>query len=151
MDEIWKVYKDTRKAPNGCLYEVSNLGNIKANGVLIELRDRNYLEFGGHYRVHRAVAELFVPNPNNYNEVDHIDGNKFNNRADNLRWVTHKENANNPNTIQNIIKPLIDNRPNKPNFNHIWIHLGDKTKLVHKDYLDYWLDDGWKLGNKKKK
>jgi hypothetical protein len=37
--------------------------------------------------VHRAVAEAFVENPNNYKYVRHIDGNLENNHADNLEWV----------------------------------------------------------------
>ena len=48
--------------------------------------------------VHRLVATYFVPNPDNLPYVDHIDGNKLNGFASNLRWVSAKENANNPNT-----------------------------------------------------
>ena len=42
--------------------------------------------------VHRIVAEVFVPNPYGYSEVNHKDGNKKNNCATNLEWVTHKRN-----------------------------------------------------------
>ena len=44
---------------------------------------------------HRLVAIHYIPNPNNYNVVDHIDRNKKNNNVDNLRWVTNITNGHN--------------------------------------------------------
>lgn len=44
-------------------------------------------------KVHRVVAEQFVPNPLGLPEVNHIDFNRKNNNADNLEWTTHQENV----------------------------------------------------------
>lgn len=47
-------------------------------------------------RIHKIVAEAFIPNPNNYKYIDHIDTNTKNNKVSNLRWCTLKMNQNNP-------------------------------------------------------
>ena len=46
--------------------------------------------------IHRLVAEAFIPNPNNYKEIDHINNIGTDNRVTNLRWCTHQENMRNP-------------------------------------------------------
>ena len=43
--------------------------------------------------VHRLVAQAFIPNPDNLSEVDHIDGNKLNNKVENLQWISHSDNC----------------------------------------------------------
>lgn len=44
------------------------------------------------YVVHRLIALTYIPNPDNFPEVDHIDRDRVNNSIENLRWVTHSEN-----------------------------------------------------------
>ncbi len=45
-------------------------------------------------KIHRLVAQAFIPNPNKYTEVNHKDENKENNSVEILEWITHQENIN---------------------------------------------------------
>ena len=45
------------------------------------------------YRIHRLVAEAYLPNPENLPQVDHIDNDKTHNYVNNLQWITHRDNS----------------------------------------------------------
>lgn len=84
-------------------YEVSNTGKIKSliRGIIMKTSsDTGYetidLQVNSHKkraRVHRLVATAFIDNPNKFPEVDHKNGDKFDNKASNLEWVTGSENC----------------------------------------------------------
>lgn len=94
------------------LYYVSDVGGrvkavSKKTGKEKELTYKvynRYIRVSYGMLVHRLVAMAFVPNPENKQYVDHIDGNKLNNDASNLRWVNAAENSHNPITKQRQIQ-----------------------------------------------
>lgn len=72
----------------------------------------------GYYRVsigkklmfvHRLVAMLYIPNPNNLPQVNHKDGNKLNNSVENLEWVTNKQNS--IHALKNGLMKIEENHP----------------------------------------
>ena len=101
MDEIWKDKKDYEGH-----YQVSNFGRVTSIKFGKEILLKQKIK-GGYcsvnlskngiiktYYVHRLVAEAFIPNPNNYKEVNHKDECKTNNVVTNLEWCDRKYNQN---------------------------------------------------------
>ena len=89
------------------IYEVSDLGRCRINGEIYEppKHENCYICFHGK-RLSRIVAKLFIPNPEHKPCVDHINGDKHDNRAVNLRWVTYKENNENPVTRNKFLNTI---------------------------------------------
>lgn len=103
--EIWK------KVVNHSDYAVSNMGRAKKLVTETELsycdNGKGYLRItmdSHHYYLHRVVGETFLRPIGKEEEIDHINAIKHDNRVENLRIVTCKENMNNPLTVKNLKK-----------------------------------------------
>ena len=151
--ELWEPIKGMENN-----YEVSNLGRIKSlKRIKKQWNGYKYTEYeipekirkprynGKYYSidltvdgqryeklVHRLVAEAFIPNPDNLPEVDHKNGRKLDNRANNLRWVTHEDNIRYMNNRQNNIKNKnFINIYGENNVTKKSSGNNDKTKILH--------------------
>ena len=116
MKEIWRTIEDY---PD---YQISNMGRVKSlkwgkEKILnLSLNYKGYYQVGLRkdgkrklYKIHRLIAQAFIPNPENKPQIDHINTIKTDNRVENLRWVTNKENCNNLLTKENYSKCRIGN------------------------------------------
>lgn len=111
-NEQWRTVKDFP------LYEVSNQGRVRSNVFgkekilkpatsklgykTVSLTKEKGTSVSYTKQVHRLVAEVFIPNPEEKTHIDHIDTNPSNNCVENLRWVTPKENSANPITKERV-------------------------------------------------
>ena len=108
MTEIILEIKDFPK------YFVSNLGKVYSDKFKVRREMKGYLNNRGYFHVglsknkkqhykliSRLVAEAFLTNPDNKEQVDHINRERDDNRIKNLRWVTHTENQQNTSVRKN--------------------------------------------------
>jgi len=96
------LIKDIPDFPNYQISEDGTIYNKKTGRELKQSLAAGYREIGlckegkrKHKYIHRLLAEIFIENPNNYSQIDHVDKNKLNNSLNNLRWVTGHENCQN--------------------------------------------------------
>lgn len=107
-----EIFKTIEEFPN---YMISNFGNIiktkSGNQLTKVMNDRGYNQIrfcinGKTYKkkIHRLVANAFIPNPNKLPEINHKDGNKSNNTVSNLEWCTRKQNMEHASKILHSMK-----------------------------------------------
>ena len=111
--EEWQRVEETN-------YEVSNHGRFRRVGqrniISGSLNKDGYIDVSINkrvYRLHRLVAQAFIPNPRGKEIVDHIDGNRANNCVSNLRWVTAQENSDNQHRAKTQMEAAEERRRDK--------------------------------------
>lgn len=100
-------------------YSVSNTGiiiNTKKNKMMSIYIRKGYCHIklsthnkAAQKKVHRLVAEAFIPNPNNYDCINHKDENPLNNNVENLEWCNHSYNNTYGTRIERQSKSLTEN------------------------------------------
>lgn len=97
------------------LYKINKYGIVRNSKNEIK---STFIEFGGYvgillyknnqykkFKIHRLVAENFIPNPNNLPVINHKDGNRQNNHVDNLEWCTQSYNVKKGKRVEELKKP----------------------------------------------
>lgn len=142
-------------------YWVSSFGRIKNRNIIMKpFRCTNgYLTacFWKNNKqtkilLHRLVALVFIPNPNGYNEINHIDEDKTNNHIENLEWCTRQYNQNYGGVREKISKAnsgkVRDDAYRKNvglrSLGRMWINNGDVEKFVKKEELNNYKN--WNFG-----
>ncbi|MCC4492048.1 endonuclease [Limosilactobacillus reuteri] len=133
--EEWKDIKDYEG-----YYQISNFGHVRSVDRIVKSKGNSTQQRKGQIlrpnknrygylkvvlqkqgksktkSIHRLVATAFIPNPNNFSQINHIDECKTNNHADNLEWCTAKYNSNYGTRIGRVAKsksrPVIQIAPN---------------------------------------
>ena len=112
MKEIWVVIKGFDN------YSISNFGNLKNNKTnrlrvqskdssgyaccTLSLKGKTYTK-----SIHRLVAEAFIPNPDLFKEVNHRNGNKLDNRVENIEWCSRSHNLKHSYRVLNRVPPML--------------------------------------------
>ncbi len=102
--------------------------------------------------IHRLIALHYIPNPNNFKNVDHIDRNKLNNNINNLRWLSISENGINTNVRGNIPYRHISVRYKTSNYSFYQLHISrNKRKIFAKSFScnKYTLEEVVRIRNEK--
>jgi hypothetical protein len=138
-----KTIKESAKysvCEKGIVYSMDYRGSGEIHNLRSAHDNKGYLRVGliidgklKTRKVHRLVAETFLPNEENKPFVNHKDGNKSNNRVSNLEWVTAKENTKH--AIQNGLFSFQDSERSK-NINPKKGELNGQSKLTEKEVLE---------------
>lgn len=145
LDDTFKeldlsTYEPVKEHDGYVINKFGSLYNTKSKRFISTTIKNGYMRYNVQWRrrlVHEVLADQFIPNPNNYNSIDHVDCNKLNNSLNNLEWVDIEENKKRAydNGLGVVTKTLVTFVKGDENFSILGLENASKVFGIRKSTL----------------
>lgn len=143
-------YEEVKNHPGYYINKTGSLYNFKSKRFISTTIKNGYMRYNVDWKrrlVHEVLADQYIPNPNHYETIDHIDCNKLNNSIDNLEWVTREENKRRAydNGLACVIKTLVTFSKDNNSFTLLGLENASRVFNIKKSCLSTMIN---RYGNK---
>ena len=145
LDDTFKdldlsTYEQVKGHEDYLINKFGSLYNTKSHKFVSTTIKNGYMRYNVQWsrrNVHEVLADQFIPNPNNYNSIDHVDCNKLNNDLNNLEWVDIEENKKRAhyNELNAVVKTMVTFIKGNDNFTILGLENASKVFGIRKSTL----------------
>ena len=146
----FKDFEVVKEHPDYIISKTGSLYNTKSKRYVSTTVKNGYIRYNVNWsrrNMHEVLADQFIPNPNKYNSIDHIDGNKLNNDLSNLEWCDIEENKKRAynNGLTSVVKSMVTFIKDSESFTLLGLDNASKVFGIKKSTLSIMIK---KYGNK---
>lgn len=136
----FKDFEIVKNHPNYIISRTGSLYNTKSRRYISTTIKNGYIRYNVNWsrrNMHEVLADQFIPNPKNYNSIDHIDGNKLNNDLSNLEWCDIEENKKRAynNGLTRVVKTMVTFVKDSESFTLLGLENASKVFGIKKSTL----------------